>query len=282
MADPERKDMEIPYEERLLVDSIAVALTREAQTRPADGAESAFIGDVDPLDDLPLLPEAKAVQTPRPKVSTDGAESVEIAAEGSEPAVGASLLLQMAEDGFVSALAIVLIPGEVRAKSRRIAAVAQPMGFVSKVRRWLPGGRSERVAVLVPPRYVTDFASIPSWAHGVIHPFGRHAEAAVVHDWLYAVGPAGDKTARLRADRTFSTALKLLGVGPLKRFVMFSAVRLGGGGAFGEAGEFNFRRLSDLKPMDPKPDPTPYKRTVTAQPVAKPARSKADRQRSKR
>lgn len=275
MAKQHPAGAQIPKHDRMLVDSIAVAITRDGLV-PADGAESSALGEVDAMDDLLVIAEARqggGGMAVKPEGPADGAESAEVSHQSAGEAAGADLLLQLAEDGFVSALAIVLIPGEYRQKRRRIAAVAQPMGFVTKVKRWLPGGRPERVAVLVPPRYVTDFASIPNWAHAVIHPFGRHAEAAVVHDWLYTLGPSGDARARLRADRTFCVALKLLGVGPLKRFAMFAAVRLGGSRAFGSPEEFDFRRLNDLRPVDPKPNREPYQRTFSAQPVARPRKA---------
>lgn len=171
------------------------------------------------------------------------------AAEG-----GAQLLFTEPNDGFISALAIALIPREYKAGSRRIAAVAQPFGFVANV-----GG--ERIAVITPTGYVTDFASIPRIGHFIINPFGRHAEAAVIHDWLYTLGKKGDWLGRRRADKTFVAALKLLGVNWVKRQVMFWAVRLGGGHGYGKPEDFTFRHLDDLSVIEPCPPRDPYDKT---------------------
>ena len=76
--------------------------------------------------------------------------------------------------------------------------------------------------------FKTDFASIPHWAWPVMgHPAGKHGKAAVVHDYLYQ-HPHG--RSRRRCDQVFLEGLKVLGVGWLKRTVMYSAVRVGGRG----------------------------------------------------
>ena len=80
--------------------------------------------------------------------------------------------------------------------------------------------------IRVPEGYVTDFASIPGFMRGFIQPFGRHAKAAVLHDWLYVVG---QPKRRGFADAIFRRAMKELDVRPFKRTVMYLSVRLFGG-----------------------------------------------------
>lgn len=80
--------------------------------------------------------------------------------------------------------------------------------------------------IRVPEGYVTDFASIPSLMRAVIQPFGRHAKAAVLHDWLYVVG---EPKQRGFADAIFRQAMKELGVPFFTRSVMYISVRLFGG-----------------------------------------------------
>jgi len=95
--------------------------------------------------------------------------------------------------------------------------------------------RGERITVEA--FFETDFASVPSFAQGFIQSFGRHAKAAVLHDWLYADGkPSG----RDRADRLFCLALRELGVAPLTRLAMYLAVRLFGGKSYGRVDEWLF------------------------------------------
>ena len=82
--------------------------------------------------------------------------------------------------------------------------------------------------IFVPAGFRTDFASIPHWAWPVMgHPAGKHGKAAVVHDFLYQ--SPGDYSRR-RCDQVFLEGMKVLGVGWLKRTIMYSAVRLGGRG----------------------------------------------------
>lgn len=82
--------------------------------------------------------------------------------------------------------------------------------------------------IVVPENFITDFASIPAAVRFAIPPFGRHAKAAVLHDWIYAIGEPGK---RAFADRIFKDAMKELNVDSERRKVMYQAVHL-----FGEAG----------------------------------------------
>lgn len=191
-----------------------------------------------------LSPPAAAVSATRAYAENAGEASIPTA----------DLLLRGDESGFVSALAVLIVPGEWRDK-RRIVAVARPFGFVTKL------GRT-RIAIIVPARFETDFASIPVFARWLISPFGRHAEAAVIHDWLYALGPVGDRKARRRADRIFAMTLKEVGIGFILRTIMFCAVRIGGSGAFGGTDQLKFRTLSTLTPVQPQPEREPFLRTV--------------------
>lgn len=84
---------------------------------------------------------------------------------------------------------------------------------------------TERLEIEVPSSYVTDFASIPPWARAVVSPFGRHAKAAVLHDWLYAIGEDGRKDS---ADRVFLHAMQDLEVEDWVRDLMYKAVCLRG------------------------------------------------------
>jgi hypothetical protein len=86
--------------------------------------------------------------------------------------------------------------------------------------------------IVVSPAYVTDFASMPRIARWIIPPFGRHAIAAVVHDWLYSVGQPG---LRAEADGIFRDALMELQVGAARVQAMHAAVRAFGGEAYDRA-----------------------------------------------
>lgn len=107
--------------------------------------------------------------------------------------------------------------------------------------RLLPDGRSgellsDLVALAggyqwrVPAGFVTDFASVPRVFWRVLPPWGKYSRAAVVHDYLYRVHPAG--ISRLDADRIFLSLMRQDGVGWATRTAMYRAVRIGGGGAW--------------------------------------------------
>lgn len=151
-------------------------------------------------------------------------------------------------DCFVNALSISLVPSELRQKSRRIAVVRDPFIYVKRRKK-------EQFAILTPPGYETDFASIPPAVQWLIAPFGKHAEAAVVHDWLYSIGEKDNEAERKDADTIFLEALSYLKVDPIRRLLMFIAVRFGGKKAFGRKGEYNnrFRDLATLKRLNPPP-----------------------------
>lgn len=100
--------------------------------------------------------------------------------------------------------------------SRTTATLVRTFGYRDQV---------EKLEIVVPETFLTDFASIPDLARSVISPFGRHAKAAVVHDWLYAIGEPG---LRDTADRIFLHAMTELSVDKSVRDLMFAAVQVGG------------------------------------------------------
>lgn len=71
--------------------------------------------------------------------------------------------------------------------------------------------------VNVPPRFKTDFASVPRPFWFYLAPWGRHGRAAIVHDFLYQLGAVTDpKAGTLRrpskreSDRIFRQAMAVL------------------------------------------------------------------------
>jgi hypothetical protein len=241
--DKKKVGRSIQQSERRLVNSISRGITAAAG---ASGAESA------PLVQTAAAPDAES-----------SIREVRAAQQG------ASTLFEIEKDGFVSALAILLVPHVLKEGSRRVAAVAQPFGFVCKL------GSKERLAVVVPAGYVTDFASIPKAVHFIISPFGKHAEAAVVHDWLYTLGKPRDRKGRRIADKAFVKALRLLDVSWFTRQIMFWAVRFGGADGYGLAADFTFRNLEDLTIMDPPPSREPFMTSYATAAVIKSKRRAA-------
>ena len=243
-------------------------LTRKAQLGNEIDAEAFAIGErlraaIEKAEQAPVPKVAsKAALKRKVEVAIEAVESAGVAAAApaqsdiapeasqvEEDAVvdGAEILFELKKEGPITSLAIILIPEEFK-QNRRIAALAATFGFVA----YLPGRR--HIAVAVPKGYVTDFASIPGWIQWLIAPFGRHSEAAVVHDWLYTLGTKGDSKSRKLADQTFRRALEIVGVKIIRRNLMYWAVRAGGASGFGLPNDYDFRDLVRLQRRTPPPD----------------------------
>ena len=87
------------------------------------------------------------------------------------------------------------------------------------------GRKEDNDLIKVPKGFITDFASIPKVVWSIIgHPAGQYGKAAVIHDYLYRNG----LRTRKKADDIFLEAMEVLGVGAIRRRVIYSAVRLFG------------------------------------------------------
>lgn len=86
---------------------------------------------------------------------------------------------------------------------------------------WDDGGLS------VPKGFCHDGPSIPNRLRGIVFYTHKLLKPSIVHDWLYVEQPK-DWT-RKRADEFFLEALKVEGVGAVRRNIMYRAVRVGGG-----------------------------------------------------
>lgn len=77
-------------------------------------------------------------------------------------------------------------------------------------------------AFVVPPDFRTDFASVPRLLWPLFPPYGwEHTRAAVLHDWLYVA----QMVSRKDADGIFRRTMRELGMGRLRRWTMYLAVR---------------------------------------------------------
>ena len=126
-----------------------------------------------------------------------------------------------------NAIELMLLPTGTQG-NRRVAALKED---------WIFCDEATSEVHLVFKGFRTDFASIPGGAQSFISPFGAHAEAAVIHDFMYAVGEEGGRD---QADKVFYTQLRESRVGALRSRIMYEAVRRGGGGAYGRQGEWRF------------------------------------------
>lgn len=85
--------------------------------------------------------------------------------------------------------------------------------------------------VEVPKGFLTDGASVPRFFWGLIPPWGKYGQAAVLHDWLceemgYWNYGRWEALTRREVDHLFNAAMKELEVPKLTRNAMFNAVRV--------------------------------------------------------
>jgi hypothetical protein len=103
-----------------------------------------------------------------------------------------------------------------------------PDGGDASARRW----STAAVQYFIPAGMRTDLASVPPFLWGVIASYGRQTLPALLHDMLnFAAAQPGQPIAyRHRAcreaDRLFRTTLAASGSGVLRRWLMWSAVRV--------------------------------------------------------
>lgn len=138
--------------------------------------------------------------------------------------------LQVGHKKHKKRLVAVAILADMEKRGRTLAVVVKDYTYVHEI-------KGVEVPVTVPQGFVTDFASIPKLFQGLIHPFGSHAPAAVLHDYLYAIG---QKRVRKFADLLFLHAMRESGVRPWRRKTMFVMVKLFGGRGYGDPEDWTF------------------------------------------
>ena len=131
--------------------------------------------------------------------------------------------------------------------TRRMEAVRGRRGedaeyaLAQRYRAWVTvkaegNGEVSRLRISIPAGFLTDLSSVPRPGRWYVSRVGPHLEASIVHDWLYVAWqfegrePA-DRMKRF-ADDVFLAAMKEAKVGWFKRWLIYGAVRLGGGSAF--------------------------------------------------
>lgn len=87
-------------------------------------------------------------------------------------------------------------------------------------------------AIIVPPGFVTDLASVPRFLRDrkAFDVNGASRRPAILHDWLYATGMFGKEI----ADDTFRQALRAEGVGAVNAWAFYQAVHWFGGAPYRE------------------------------------------------
>ena len=160
------------------------------------------------------------------------------------------------EDRFVTELAASPLPFDLERRQQGARNYVLKRGLI-----YIHVKSRPNVAILVPPHFVTDFASVPAALRWFVPQDGLHSAAAVIHDWLYSIAEPPRKAAqfrkeRFRADRIFLEAMRASGVNAVQKSVLYRSARLFGAGGFGAIDELRFidprapDRLIDPKRFD--------------------------------
>jgi len=99
-------------------------------------------------------------------------------------------------------------------------------GFFEVTRdfRYYVGEENSVEYIDVPKGFITDFYSVPQIFQFLIPKAGTGNQAAVLHDYLYT----NHLYTRKRSDDIFLEAMSVLRVAKIKRFIIYSAVRIFG------------------------------------------------------
>lgn len=79
----------------------------------------------------------------------------------------------------------------------------------------------------VPEGFYTDFATVPGIMTWLVPKTGKYTEAAVLHDYLCTRGIELGLVSSRDADGIFRRTMRELGVGPVRRWLMWAGVRWG-------------------------------------------------------
>lgn len=144
-----------------------------------------------------------------------------------------------AKPGPAANLDTSLIPSdEYVQEGRRAQALTEPYRFSINLSDGQLKGST--IEVTVPAGFVSDFHSMPDAAVQLTLPVRRALEAAVVHDWLYAVGRPDDRLQKTLADQAYADILAFYRVEGATHWAVSSAVRSSGKKAFGAPAELRF------------------------------------------
>lgn len=179
--------------------------------------------------------------------------------------VGADVLRQISdavwgrEDRFLTDLVDAPVRFEIERKQRGSRNFVVTRGLVYLHVRSRPN-----VAVIVPPHFVTDHASVPLAFRWIVSQSGKHSAGSVLHDWLYTVAepprePALFRKERFRADRIFLEALRASDVSLATRSLLYRSARLFGAEGFGARSEL---RVIDPRTPDRLVDPALFDKAV--------------------
>ena len=106
-------------------------------------------------------------------------------------------------------------------------------------------GAGQTHEICVPPGFVTDLTSVPAVFRWLVSRAGPWLEAAVLHDYLYVAWQSIPQRGARAPDRRFADTVMLAamtakGVAAWRRYLIFAAVRFGGGRGYRTISNFRF------------------------------------------
>lgn len=116
-----------------------------------------------------------------------------------------------------------------RFPDKLIVTPADKQGYwiIEKPFRYIPSKHLKINTITIPAGFKTNFASVPRIFRNIIQQWGKHGNAAIVHDYLYTAN-CKPFVSRKTADKIFLNAMKFSKVGFFKRQLMYRTVRLFG------------------------------------------------------
>ena len=129
-----------------------------------------------------------------------------------------------------------------------VGRFADRVYFLTKRIEWSPDPGQSSQPVVVPPGFVTDFASIPKIFWSLLPPDGTYTYAAIIHDFLYWE----QARSRKEADRVFLYVMEDFGVNSVVASSIHAAVRVGGRFAWTE--NSNLKRAGEGRILKRYPD----------------------------
>lgn len=98
-------------------------------------------------------------------------------------------------------------------------------------------GSNEKV--IVPVGFITDFTSVPRIFWWAVNKWGKHGNAAVVHDYLYQ----SQTCSRKKSDKIFLEAMLFSDVNIVLAYLMYWSVRLFGWKTWNKFKKYKVRKI---------------------------------------
>lgn len=144
----------------------------------------------------------------------------------------------------------------------------RPIRVVLRAFEYRIGSKTSDDVIEIPKGYCSDGASVPRIFNSIISPWGKYAQAAIVHDLLYST----NARSRSESDNIFAEAIEVLGRdlsdegtwrGTFSSLWGWLGVRIGGAGGYRNGASNYITRARRAKSRADKKDPDLSKIIIT-------------------